>query len=280
MNWTKIAEFPLDAQLTQLHHYLNSHGVHHRFTEEGGQQALWLENPSQVPLVTEYFKSVERGQPPSSAKPGFSVEATNTFNPKQVLRLFPFTIAILILGLAGYLITGVFKLYLLVEHLAFLPLHEALKSGEVWRVISPTFLHFDILHILFNGMWVWELGRRIERFAGRRRYITTFVITAIAANYLQYILTSGTLFGGLSGVVYAFLGYLMVWGRYHDSPLVKVPSGIYVFMLVWLLLGVVGVIDQFISGQVANGAHVGGLLGGIAIAAVEVANDRRKRGKG
>lgn len=280
MNWTKIAGFPLEAKLTQLHHYLDSHGVHHRFTEEGGQQVLWLANPSQMALVTQYFKSIESGQEPRVAAPAFTADTTKPFNLKLMLLVFPVTIAIIVVGLVGYLVTGVFKLYPLVDHLAFLPLHQAVKTGELWRVISPTFLHFDILHILFNGLWIWELGRRIERFAGTRSYIVTFVITAIAANYLQYILTSGTLFGGLSGVVYAFLGYLMVWGRYHDSPLVKLPSGIYVFMLVWLLLGIVGVIDRFISGQVANGAHLGGLLAGLVIAAAEVVDYKRKRSEG
>jgi len=271
MNWNKVAEFPLDARLNNLHGYLESHSIPHRFTEERGLQVLWLADLNHISLVDQFFQELEKGEEPIAVAAKVQ-PAIYKLKPRQYLRLFPITIGIIVLGIFGYVAVDILKSY---KGLMFEPLIPALQSGQVWRVLTPTFMHFDLLHILFNGLWIWELGRRIEVFAGRRSYLVTFLITAIAANYLQHFLTSGKLFGGLSGVVYAFLGYLMVWGRYETNPLVKLPPGIYVFMLVWLALGFFGVIDIFISGQVANGAHLGGLLSGIGIAYAEVFDKRR-----
>lgn len=277
MNWTKVAEFPLDAQLNHLNDYLESHSIQHRFTEERGIQVLWLANISDVSSVQHYFQKLEQGDAVPVAAPVIDKGRPGQLAFSQYLQLFPVTIVIIILGILGYLVVDVMASRELIGHLQFEPFLPALKSGELWRVLTPTFLHFDLLHILFNALWIWELGRRIEVFSGRRSYIVTFLITAIAANYLQHFLTSGKLFGGLSGVVYAYLGYLMVWGRYAENPLVKLPPGISMFMLVWLALGFTGVIDVFISGRVANGAHLGGFLSGIAIAFAEVIDKRRTK---
>ena len=88
---------------------------------------------------------------------------------------------------------------------------------------------------------------------------------AIGANIVQYLAASDALFGGLSGVVYGYLGVLLVARRIAPSPLLAVPPGIFIFMLIWLALGVFGVIDLFLPGSsaVGNGAHLGGLLFGL-----------------
>ncbi|WP_075187407.1 rhomboid family intramembrane serine protease [Teredinibacter haidensis] len=276
MNWTKIAEFPANTQLQHLNQFLLSHQVKHRITEQAGQQILWLADSTQAQFVTDYFKLVERGEEPPKGQKTAAAVPSGGVNVKQSLKLFPLTLATITLGFFGYLLIAQFYNASLVSKLLFLPLQTAAAKGEIWRILSPTFLHFDLLHILFNGLWIWELGRRIEVFAGKRSYLTIFLVTAVGANYVQFYMASGNLFGGLSGVVYAFLGYLLVWGWFHSSPLVKMPSGVYIFMLSWLALGFLGIIDQFISGQVANGAHLGGLILGIVVAAIEVFIYRKK----
>jgi len=269
MNWTKVAEFPAEAQLQSLHQYLEARKVIHRFTEAGNRQELWLTDIDQLPIVTEYLQALERGAPPPNAPPVVK-PAKERIVLQGKLSLFPLTIACLVLGVLGYIIAvplannGIFRVFL------FEPLELVMRNGEIWRLLSPVFLHWGVMHILFNGLWIWELGRRIEVFSGRLNFLILFLVSGIAGNYLEFLVSATNGFGGLSGVVYGFVGYLWLWSRNSDSPVIRVPPGIYGAMLVFLLLGFSGVFDLIVGGQIANWAHLGGLIGGVAVAAGEI----------
>lgn len=277
MNWTKVAEFPADAQLHTLHLYLQQQGVAHRITEEGGQQVLWLANPAQVGVVQHYFARVQAGDTPRVVETAAEPKGNGTL--ALAFDHYPLTLLIAMLGVFGYAVHNLLNLPGLEGRMMFLPLSMIMENGQIWRLITPVFLHFSLMHILFNALWIWELGRRIEIFAGGRQLLMVFLITGIGSNYLQFLISSSNNFGGLSGVVYGFLGYVGVCSRYHPSPLLKMPPGLYVFMLVWLALGFAGLIDYFIPGSVANGAHLGGLIAGAAVGAAQVADWRRKQGR-
>lgn len=95
-----------------------------------------------------------------------------------------------------------------------------LQSGQIWRFITPIFLHFSVLHILFNMMWLRNLGRSIEFARGTRRFVLLILVLAIVSNVGQYwwVMTfyksdvPGE-FGGMSGVVFGLIGYLWMKGR-------------------------------------------------------------------
>src|SRR5690606_25800074 len=125
-----------------------------------------------------------------------------------------------------------------------------------WRLLTPAFLHFGFFHLLFNSLWMWDLGRRLELGLGWKHYLLFVLCSAVTANLTQYMWGGSALFGGMSGVVYALVGFIWLRQRFDASPVFAVPKSIIAFMLVWLVLCMTGVVDYFIAGSVANAAHV------------------------
>ncbi len=270
MIWNKVAEFPGDSQLKHLDDYLSAHGVMHRFTEESGKQVLWLADVARINVVARYFELLKLGKRPDIPRKAETAQGKAWSAVLRNLAVFPLTVCCLVLGFFGYLIADVFQYWPVLKHLLFLPFLQGLEQGETWRVVSPVFLHYGFLHLLLNGLGMWEIGRRVELFSGRLNYFILFMMTAIGGNYLQFVMSDSKFFGGLSGVLFGLIGYMWFAGRHHGSPLVKMPPGIYVFTLVWLLAGFAGVFKLLFDINMANWAHLGGMLAGIATAAAEV----------
>jgi len=132
---------------------------------------------------------------------------------------------------------------------------------QSWRFVTPAFLHFSVLHIAFNLLWWWQLGGLIESRQGKQRLILLFLFSAIASNIAQFFFV-GPNFGGLSGVVYALIGYCWLYGNLNKSSEVRLPNNLFMFLLGWLVLGFVDLLPV----NIANYAHLVGLLTGLFIA--------------
>ena len=81
-----------------------------------------------------------------------------------------------------------------------------IRHGEVWRLITPIFVHGDALHIVFNMWWLFDLGSMVESRQSTGLYAVLVLVFAAGSNLAQY-LWSGPLFFGMSGVVYGLIGY-------------------------------------------------------------------------
>jgi GlpG protein len=150
------------------------------------------------------------------------------------------------------------------DYVYFSPLAEGLEAGQWWRLVSPMLIHFGILHLAMNGMWFWELGRRIESRQGGFMLLALTLGFSLVSNFVQYFSSGATLFGGLSGVLYGLLGHCWVFQRLAPCPAYRLPPGVMAMMLVWLLICLSGLITALGFGAIANGAHVGGLVAGSA----------------
>lgn len=266
--WIKVAELPLDLDANLLSARLTARGIAHRIEQLGASRALCVTRREDIPTVLMVLR--ESGLAAGADQPpGLAAQA----------RAAPVVVAVLSLGLLGALLVSFAPQ--LVHSLTFqdftildsgelqLSVPEAsFARGEYWRLLTPTLLHFGMLHIVFNALWVWEFGRRIEALAGHGNFLLIVLATALGANVGQYLWRPDSLFGGLSGVVYGLLGYLWIRHRLAPHPLSQLTPGILPLMLVWLLLCLLGVVDWFIRGGVANGAHVTGLAIGIAFGAL------------
>jgi len=143
-----------------------------------------------------------------------------------------------------------------------------LINNEWWRLITPTFLHFSITHLVFNCLWIYILGSRIEKLDGLSIFLFIFILTGILSNAGQFFWTQQYLFGGLSGAVYGLLGYCFIIeldGRHGRYGRYGLPEALYLFMFIWLLVGFTGVLSFFGFGNVANTAHLVGMIAGFII---------------
>jgi GlpG protein len=271
LNWIAVKYFPLDQDLRLLSDYLRERGLQHRITEENGQLCLAVFDASVVPALQEFLEQYLQGQVelhPANAVPQ-AVEPGAPTLFEQAASV-PVVICLIILSGLGALLVETRVGNSWVHYFTFLdftgarviPLAESLAQGEVWRLLTPAFLHFGIFHVLFNSLWMWDLGRRLELFMGKSHFLLFFAITGVAANCVQYFWSNSAGFGGMSGVVYALVGFIAVRQRLAPHPLINVPPALIGFMLFWLVLCMTGAVDYFISGSVANAAHIGGLIAG------------------
>lgn len=264
--------FTLDAAQDPmpLSRHLWKAGVSHRILpDEQGSPVFWLLDPTQLNAFEQAMQDWQQGRSAPSAR-----------NPDGLLlraRRVPVT---LLLMLSALLVTLSFewlfgaRVFLLVSFtpLQFfqgqwisLPLSETLMSGQWWRLITPIFLHFGWMHLVFNLMWAWVFGEMIEKNQGHWRLIGLVVFAALVSNSAQFLFNGSSQFGGLSGIIYAYLGYIWLWDRRYPDQALGLSNGLVIFMLGWMLLGMMNW-SSYLGLNMANEAHLGGLLAGLAFA--------------
>lgn len=139
-----------------------------------------------------------------------------------------------------------------------------IRSGQIWRLVTPIFIHYGILHILFNMLWMVQLGGLLEQLRGTVRFAFLVLTIAVLSNVAQYI-SSGPTFGGMSGVVFGLFGYAWMKSRYDPGLGIYVPPNLVLFMIAFMFLCMTGMI-----GNIANAAHTVGLVTGIVIGVAPV----------
>ena len=142
-----------------------------------------------------------------------------------------------------------------------------IAQGQLWRLVTPAFMHANVPHIVFNVWAFVSVGGMIEARKGRGTMLLLVLLGAAAscagqATWDALTPGGGMGFVGLSGVCYAVFGYAWIRGRLAPHERVGLHPQTAGLMFGWLVLCMIGVI-----GPIANAAHVVGLLVGLAIGA-------------
>lgn len=147
-----------------------------------------------------------------------------------------------------------------------------IRQGEVWRLVTPIFLHGGIFHLVCNMIMFHLFGSIIEDRRGTARFALIVLVVALVSNLAQGLAPSswGTFGGdpffvGISGVVYGLLGYLWMKTTYEPDSGMFVSSATVAFLLVFMMLGFAGVLDKLLAASIANLAHGVGFATGLAI---------------
>lgn len=272
----KVFEASLEEQLHDFSQFLWQQGIPNRVNEESGKQVMWVSDQRHVDPVRRAYDLLSKGELKIERVPVKDVIR----NPQIRIRWrrIWLTISLVILSIFGgilpYIDTSGTLLTLLTfqdfafngRSLVFTPAKESFAAGEYWRLLTPIFVHFGALHLIFNALWTWDLGRRIEERQGRLRLLAIVLLVGIGGNIFQYVMSPNTLFGGMSGVIYGLLGYIWMWDRISPYNHFRLPPGIIGFMLVWLFLGMSGLFSVF-GVHVANAVHAAGLIIGMLMGA-------------
>ncbi|MDX1298348.1 MAG: rhomboid family intramembrane serine protease [Pseudomonas sp.] len=262
--------------------------VPHRVAEEAGEQVLWVPEEPLAEQVRALYARYPQGDaaaalesPPRAANhsPSFIQQLRACRVTAGVLLLTFIVAAITLLGdnLAAISELSFVDYRLQGDYIYFSYLSDTLSSGQWWRLLTPMLIHFGFLHLAMNTLWYWELGRRIEVRQGPWMLLGMTLLFSLAANFAQYLHAGPSLFGGLSGVLYGLLGHCWIFQRLAPCNAYRLPPGVLVMMLAWLLICMTGIFELLQFGAIANAAHVGGLLAGCLTGLLGGALARRPR---
>jgi rhomboid protease GluP len=182
---------------------------------------------------------------------------------------FPWATAIICLACIG-----IFLVYFLspdrIE--TFTPSAVAIwQKHQFYRLLTDAFIHFHPFHMFLNVYWAWILGQWVERQMGLVYYLLFILAAAFVSSSFE--LATGQSGIGLSGVIYAIAGYMMlmrkqvpIFGKVMTDTLIKL-------FVAWLFICLP--LTWFGIMSIGNAAHFSGFIFGIAIAGTFGANYKR-----
>lgn len=295
-SWKIVASLPMQEDPSLLSQYLWQQNIVHQFKPEGEQRLLMVMDESAKGPVIDLLRKVlskealKRSQFVLTSQAPAAEPAIRSFTEARrqgaaaalhyLVTVLPCTLALLTLSIVGMTLTYLDGELSLVRWLSvqdvmlqnsgyvYASLDQALAYGQWWRLWTPSFLQFNVVHLLVNALWLIELGRRIETSKGSAYFLGLLLLIAPAANLSQYLLFGPGLFGGLSGLVYGLLGFMACYSSVHFDAKINLPLPTLGLMLSWLIVIASGVPDALLGAHHFNGMYLGGLLFGCLLGVV------------
>lgn len=281
----QIGNLPDERQARAFSDHLVANRIRNEIEAEGNTWAVWINDEEQVAdakarLVR--FRANPAGPEFRSARSGANevraAEAQDMANYRRRVRgrgsIFPkfggygigpltFGLILLCVAFAVYSKLGydrdIVRRFVLADpenaNGTFLP---EVRDGQYHRLLSPAFIHFGPLHLVFNIIWLFQLGSMIEARRGTLALALLVIVTATGPFIAEYLWTGPGFVGGMSGVVYGLAGYVWMLGKYDQASGVNLDRASIQWLLIWLVVCFTGAV-----GPVANVAHVAGLVIGI-----------------
>lgn len=143
----------------------------------------------------------------------------------------------------------------------------AVADGEWWRLMTHAFVHGGLIHLGFNLVILWWLGRMLEPELGAGRYLGVFLASVLGGGALALLLDPTVLGVGMSGGIFGLMACALVlqWRR-SGSPMHSPVWGLFVLNL----------IVTFAIPGVSIGGHLGGAIGGAICGALIAAGEMRR----
>jgi membrane associated rhomboid family serine protease len=132
-------------------------------------------------------------------------------------------------------------------------------QGDWWRLVTSMFLHGFVLHIVFNMVALWYIGRPVEEYLGSLRYALLYLVSGLAGSAGALVADPTGVTVGASGAIFGILGAMLIleWnatGRFGGAAASLIAINL-VFNFAYNGAG----------GNISIGGHIGGLIGGILV---------------
>ncbi len=133
-------------------------------------------------------------------------------------------------------------------------------NGEWWRLLTSTFLHAGIMHLLFNMAALLYIGTMLEPLLGRTKFWVYYLLTGVVASFCSISIHNQAISVGASGAIFGMYGIFLAFlinGMFPKAINKVFLLNTLLFVGINLIMGMAGNVD--------NAAHFGGLLTGILI---------------
>ncbi len=133
------------------------------------------------------------------------------------------------------------------------------EQWQLWRLITPCFMHFSFMHIAFNLVIFVTFAKLIERYLGFTKLLLLMIVSGVFGNIVQYWVNDfhGN-FGGLSGVVDATIAYVTIVSRVNPLPAqFKAVPGMFLVSVIFIIIGLI------FDTNTAEGCHITGIVVGL-----------------
>jgi len=272
----RVVGVSIDNNLRDLSRYLWQQGIQHRIIEESGEQVIFVRDRHQADVVSKLVEDYLTGRlqlkavapvREATAKSRSSVSNSLTYRILRVTFVTPvstfLTLACLVVALITQLGREAYRLdfffYPSLPTGDLISLLGAIDSPLIFiQTLTPMFLHFGELHIVFNLLWLWYFGRQLEVVQSSWVFLFLVILTSFVGNTAQYLYSGAANFGGLSGVVYGLVGYAWVLHNFVPGKRLMINESLFVFFMIALVL-----MELLASSWIASAAHFGGLVAGL-----------------
>lgn len=286
----RTIDVSLDADLAPYSRLLWQQGISHRVVEQDARQLLLIARQDQIAAAMALYQRWQRGEVGPAA--GADGKLGTLFQGEGIVtgvwRAFRATpLTLLLIGscialafLAPLDGPSALTYSLLYPDLGYgtrmIVLERVLANfspGDFFTMLTPILLHGGALHLVFNMLWLWELGRLIEVRQSTAKLALAIVVLALVSNTAQYLYGGGNNFGGMSGVVYGLFAWVWMWQLFDRRAGLRLPGSLIAFMVLSLVVMTLLELDM-----IANEAHLGGFLCGVVFGAATATVSRIKRG--
>lgn len=141
-----------------------------------------------------------------------------------------------------------------------------INNGEIWRFITPIFLHVGGLHLAFNSYALWIVGPQVEKLYGGARFFLLYLLTGIAGVAASYWYHPSIPSAGASGAIFGLFGVLLIFSIKYRKVIPAFFSqalgkGILMTLAINLVIG-------YTVPQIDLSAHLGGFVAGALLAVI------------
>lgn len=138
------------------------------------------------------------------------------------------------------------------------------EQHQYWRLITSIFIHIGFIHLLLNNYALWIIGQEIEQIYGSARFVVLYLVTGVLGSVGSYIFNPQATSAGASGAIFGLFGVMATFAFKYRKEIPALLSREIRRRVLPIIF--INLVFGFSVSIVDNAAHIGGLLGGIALA--------------